>query len=142
VTSVSADEYLEALWRLLSKRSGSVRVKDISDVMKVAPSSVVQMLTKMEKDGFVKYERRSGVSFTRKGARRARILVRSHRLMEVLLVKVVGIKPDKVEHAVCGAEHYISKSMADQICTFLNHPKTCPHGEKIPRGKCCSVRQE
>ncbi|HMC30259.1 MAG TPA: iron dependent repressor, metal binding and dimerization domain protein, partial [Candidatus Angelobacter sp.] len=25
----------------------------------------------------------------------------------------------------------------DRICTFLGHPRTCPHGSPIPAGPCC-----
>ncbi|MBN2108092.1 MAG: FeoA domain-containing protein, partial [Deltaproteobacteria bacterium] len=27
--------------------------------------------------------------------------------------------------------------IADSICTLLGHPGECPHGLKIPEGKCC-----
>jgi len=27
--------------------------------------------------------------------------------------------------------------MTDSICSFLGHPKFCPHGKPIPRGACC-----
>ncbi|MEM2874838.1 MAG: metal-dependent transcriptional regulator [Candidatus Hadarchaeales archaeon] len=135
--SVSVDEYLEALWALTSERGRSVRVRDISRSMKVAPPSVVQMIDKMRNNGLVRHDRRRGVSLTKRGERRARAVVRNHRLMEVLLVRVVGMDPDDIEHAVCGAEHYLSERSADFICTFLNHPEVCPHGDKIPRGECC-----
>lgn len=135
--SVSVDEYLEVLWGLISEEGGSARVRDISRSMKVAPPSVVQMMEKMRRNGLVRYDRGRGVSLTRKGERRARAVVRNHRLMEVLLVRVVGMDPDDIEHAVCGAEHYLSEKSANVICTFLNHPEFCPHGGRIPRGECC-----
>ena len=26
----------------------------------------------------------------------------------------------------------------EKICSFLGHPKTCPHGAPIPAGECCT----
>ena len=37
----------------------------------------------------------------------------------------------------CKIEHSLNPEVTDKICTFLNHPKTCPHGDPIPRGVCC-----
>ncbi|MEM2878530.1 MAG: metal-dependent transcriptional regulator [Candidatus Hadarchaeales archaeon] len=134
--TAGADEYLEVLWDILAARSPA-GVKEIADRLGISQPSVVQMLDKMKNRGLVRYEKRTGVNFTAKGARRARAIVRNHRLMEVLLVRVVGLQSEGAERAVCGAEHHLSEKAADSICTFLNHPRHCPHGNEIPRGKCC-----
>jgi DtxR family transcriptional regulator, Mn-dependent transcriptional regulator len=26
----------------------------------------------------------------------------------------------------------------DALCTLLEHPRKCPHGHSIPKGKCCN----
>ena len=135
--SASVDEYLEALWEIMSRGKLPARVKEVSEALGVAPPSAVQMLSKMNSRGLVRYGRGSGVRFTAEGRRKARALVRNHRLIEVLLVKVVGISPEEIEHVACSAEHHISERTADAICAFLGHPRTCPHGKEIPRGKCC-----
>ena len=36
-----------------------------------------------------------------------------------------------------GIEHILSPEATDKICTFLGHPRTCPHGAPIPPGACC-----
>jgi DtxR family Mn-dependent transcriptional regulator len=40
------------------------------------------------------------------------------------------------EHA-CKIEHTLSPQVTEKICTFLKHPRTCPHGSPIPPGVCC-----
>ena len=34
-------------------------------------------------------------------------------------------------------EHVLSPSVTDSVCSFLGHPKFCPHGKPIPAGRCC-----
>jgi DtxR family Mn-dependent transcriptional regulator len=34
-------------------------------------------------------------------------------------------------------EHVLGAGLADAICSFLGHPKACPHGKPIPAGPCC-----
>jgi Mn-dependent DtxR family transcriptional regulator len=43
----------------------------------------------------------------------------------------------EIEQQACKFEHILSPEATDKICTFLGHPRTCPHGAPIPRGACC-----
>ncbi len=135
--SVSIDEYLEALWVIRIERAQTAKNKNVAKQLSIAPPSVTQMFEKMRARGLIKYDKHSGADFTRKGKRRAGYIVRNHRLMERFLVDVVGVKPSKVEHTACGAEHYMPEEVANAICTYLGHPRECFHGYPIPKGKCC-----
>jgi Mn-dependent DtxR family transcriptional regulator len=44
----------------------------------------------------------------------------------------------EIEQQACKFEHILSPEATDKICTFLGHPRTCPHGAPIPPGPCCS----
>jgi DtxR family Mn-dependent transcriptional regulator len=48
----------------------------------------------------------------------------------------------EIEQQACKFEHILSPEATDKICTFLNHPKTCPHGAPIPPGQCCGRAAE
>jgi DtxR family Mn-dependent transcriptional regulator len=43
----------------------------------------------------------------------------------------------EIEQQACKFEHVLSPDATEKICTFLAHPKTCPHGAPIPPGECC-----
>lgn len=129
-------EYLEALWVLEERGAPLAKIGDVAQHIAIAPPSAVEMLKKMETMGLVKYETRAGVGLTKKGRAVAKQIVRNHRLAELLLVKILKTKMD--EGAVCGLEHHISEKIADAVCTLLEHPRKCPHGNTIPKGKCCS----
>ncbi len=135
--SESIEEYLEALYIFYEKGKNTVRVKEIAETLKISPPSVVEMLKKMESLGLITYTR-DGAKLTDKGLKEAERIVRNHRLVEVLLDRVLKVKVD--EDVVCRMEHTISDEIADAICTLLNHPEECPHGKPIPPGECCPKR--
>ncbi len=64
-------------------------------------------------------------------------VVRRHRLAERLLEDVLAGKPEEMEEDACRFEHVLVRNLADQVCTLLGHPTTCPHGKVIPPGPCC-----
>ncbi len=71
------------------------------------------------------------------GLARAESLVRRQRLAETLFTQTFQMQEHQVEEEACVFEHILSPAMTDSICTFLGHPKLCPHGKPIPRGECC-----
>jgi len=129
------EEYLEALWTLEEKGKRMSKISTIAQVLNIASPSVVEMFKKLEKQGYVTYKSREGVELTTSGREIARQIVRNHRLAELLVEKTLKGKLD--EDIACGIEHHISEEFADALCISLNHPKKCPHGKEIPRGKCC-----
>jgi putative ABC transport system ATP-binding protein len=81
--------------------------------------------------------RESDVHLTETGSRRARDVVRRHRLAERLFKDTFAIDDSEAHNQACKFEHIISPELDQRICTFLGHPKTCPHGNPIPPGDCC-----
>ncbi len=82
----------------------------------------------------------SEIRFTESGSRRARDVVRRHRLAERLLTDTFSLDTPAAHSEACKFEHIISPDLDQKICAFLNHPRTCPHGHPIPQGKCCPAR--
>jgi putative ABC transport system ATP-binding protein len=79
----------------------------------------------------------SEVRLTESGARRARDVVRRHRLAERLFTDTFAIEDAEAHQQACRFEHIITPELDQRICSFLGHPKTCPHGNPIPPGPCC-----
>jgi DtxR family Mn-dependent transcriptional regulator len=78
------------------------------------------------------------VTLTPEGRKLAESLVRRHRLAEFLFSSVLDIGDDHaVESTACVMEHVLSPSVTESVCSFLGHPKFCPHGKPIPAGNCC-----
>ena len=78
------------------------------------------------------------VDFTASGRQRATDVVRRHRLAERLFTQTLQVQnEDEIEQQACKFEHILSPEVTERICSFLGHPKTCPHGSPIPAGDCC-----
>lgn len=75
------------------------------------------------------------------GSQRARGVVRRHRLAERLFKDTFAVDDAEAHDQACRFEHIISPELDQRICTFLGHPKTCPHGNPIPPGDCCDGKR-
>ena len=81
----------------------------------------------------------SGLALLPAGEKRARGIVRRHRLAEILFTQVLGAELKEAERSACEFEHILDESVVDRVCAFLGHPPNCPHGAPIPSGDCCGV---
>ena len=90
----------------------------------------------MAQDGLIKLDG-GQMSFTAIGQERADQLMRRHRLAERLFFETFGMGEEALHENACKVEPLWTPAVTNQICTFLNHPQTCPHGDAIPRGACC-----
>jgi len=83
------------------------------------------------------------VELTPRGRQRAADIVRRHRLAERLFTDSLAMDSEsEIEQQACKFEHILSPEATDKICTFLGHPRTCPHGAAIPPGPCCGRTAE
>ncbi|HZU30816.1 MAG TPA: iron dependent repressor, metal binding and dimerization domain protein [Candidatus Angelobacter sp.] len=78
------------------------------------------------------------ITFTDKGKKRAEEVIRRHRLAERLFTQTFQIRDEhEIAEQACKLEHILSPEATERICTFLGHPRSCPHGSPIPLGECC-----
>ena len=83
------------------------------------------------------------VEFTPRGRKRAADVIRRHRLAERLFTDSLAMQnEEEIEEQACRFEHILSPEATEKICSFLGHPKTCPHGAPIPQGDCCKKAGE
>lgn len=81
------------------------------------------------------------ILFTEKGRKRAEDIIRRHRLAERLFMHTFRVQDEhEVAEQACRFEHILSPEATDSICSFLGHPRTCPHGSPIPAGECCMLQ--
>jgi len=78
------------------------------------------------------------VELTDRGRKKAADIIRRHRLAERLFTDSLALDSEtEIEQQACKFEHILSPEATEKICTFLGHPRTCPHGAPIPPGVCC-----
>ena len=66
MTSRREEDYLEAIDEVVQKKKYA-KVNDVSKVLGVGLSSVTEMFQKLDSEGFIDYEKYSGVTLTKMG---------------------------------------------------------------------------
>jgi DtxR family Mn-dependent transcriptional regulator len=138
MTEYAQDEILELVWTLREEGS-STRAQLLRRTEEEQPEKLIEELTSvglLDASG-------DEVRLTKPGEERARVIIRRHRLAEVLLNNLFDLDNSQVESSACKFEHILTKTVTESVCTFLGHPPACPHGRPIPRGECCDkIRTE
>src|SRR6266404_5039391 len=89
--------------------------RPLASVMGVVPGTVTTMVKALADSGLVTYEPRGGVRLTRGGEQLALHVLRRHRLVELFLVKVVGLDWSEVHAEADELEHAISDKVLERI---------------------------
>lgn len=132
--SEATENYVKAVYQLAAvDEKAPVSSGEIAKRVGVAPATATLMLKRLAESGLVRYEAYSGVSLTRKGKTIALQTVRRHRLIELFLVRTLGMPWDQVHEEAERMEHAVSKQLIDRIDEYLGWPDVDPHGAPIPR---------
>jgi DtxR family Mn-dependent transcriptional regulator len=132
VPSASIEEYLETIFRLLQNDDKYAKTGELAEVLNVKPASVTQMVQKLAKKSYLKYEKNRGVRLTAKGRRLALDVLRRHRIAERLLVDLLGVSWEEAHDVACEWEHMLTPELCNKVLEKLDDPATCPHGNPIP----------
>lgn len=109
-----------------------VAMGKLATIMNVVPGTATSMVKTLADSGLVTYEPREGVRLTSNGEQLALHVLRRHRLVELFLVKVLGLDWSEVHAEAEELEHAISDKVLDRIDEILGHPSVDPHGDPIP----------
>ncbi|KGR86089.1 transcriptional regulator MntR [Lysinibacillus odysseyi] len=113
----SMEDHIEQIY-LLIENKGYARVSDIAEALSVLPSSVTKMVQKLDKDGYLVYEKYRGLTLTPKGVKLGKRLVQRHELLEQFL-RLIGVEEDRIYQDVEGIEHHLSWNSIDRIADLV-----------------------
>ncbi|HWL22723.1 MAG TPA: transcriptional regulator MntR [Ureibacillus sp.] len=113
----SMEDHIEQIY-LLIETKGYARVSDIAEALSVLPSSVTKMVQKLDKDGYLIYEKYRGLTLTPKGERLGKRLVKRHELLEQFL-RLIGVDEERIYADVEGIEHHLSWNSIDRIADLV-----------------------
>ncbi|MFB6202027.1 MAG: metal-dependent transcriptional regulator [Halorhabdus sp.] len=122
--SESVEMYLKEIY-LLSRDGGPARTGAIADRLDVSPPSVTQMLSRLQDEGLLEYQKRRGASLTADGTEQARDLLAKHCLIERFLVDGLGVTEGFHEEA-CRLEHALSDDVAARLTRYVQRREACP----------------
>lgn len=124
------ENILKAFWK-----RGEESVLNIREIAILQGSSFLGMflrIFRLQLQGWI--ERVSWLSFrlTKDGKKRARHIIRLHRLWEAYLV-YLGHRADKVHHNAEEMEHILTPELERELTELLQDPKSDPHKQPIPK---------
>ena len=132
----TVEDYIKRLYVEQNRTPGHlVPMGRLAEAMDVVPGTVTTMIKALADSGLVDYEPRAGVRLTSGGERLALHVLRRHRLLELFLVKVLGLDWSEVHAEAEELEHAISEKVLDRIDALLGHPAVDPHGSPIPNAR-------
>ncbi len=131
--SLTIENYVKTIYNLcLEQESGTASTGAIASSLKVSPGTVTSMMKTLNDSGLAHYTPYEGVRLTESGQALALRVLRRHRLIELFLVKTLGLSWDEVHEEAENMEHAVSDFLVDRIDSYLGHPETDPHGDPIP----------
>ncbi|MCT6925530.1 MULTISPECIES: transcriptional regulator MntR [Bacillales] len=113
----SMEDHIEQIYLLIDNK-GYARVSDIAEALSVLPSSVTKMVQKLDKDGYLVYEKYRGLTLTPKGEKLGKRLVQRHDLLEQFL-RIIGVDEERIYEDVEGIEHHLSWNAIDRIADLV-----------------------
>ena len=133
--SSTVENYLKQLYLEQQSAPDLVPMGKLASAMGVVPGTATSMVKALADSGLVSYEPRFGAKLTKGGEQLALHVLRRHRLVELFLVKVLGLDWSEVHDEAEELEHAISEKVLDKIDKLLGHPSVDPHGDPIPSAK-------
>src|SRR6187549_3233506 len=124
--SSTVENYLKAIYSGASGLKAPHRLLPMGQLaasLGVAPGTATTMVKTLAESGLVEYEPYSGVTLTPAGERLAALVLRRHRLVELFLVKVMGLKWDEVHDEAELLEHVVSERLIDRMDEMLGRPE-------------------
>ncbi len=130
----TVENYIKNIYTLQFEQGegGNVSMGDLATSLVVTPGTATTMVKSLAKTGLVAYTPRVGVQLTAQGKELALLVLRRHRMVELFLVKVLGMDWHEIHDEAEALEHVISDRVLERIDILLGHPELDPHGDPIP----------
>jgi DtxR family Mn-dependent transcriptional regulator len=130
--SQAIEDYAKAIYALELRDGEAVSTNALAARLGVTPASASGMVKRLDELGLVEHKPYRGVSLTEHGRRVALEVIRHHRLLELYLVKTLGVPWDRVHQEAEVLEHVLSEELEELIAAKLGDPTHDPHGDPIP----------
>ncbi|MET0914589.1 MAG: iron dependent repressor, metal binding and dimerization domain protein [Jiangellaceae bacterium] len=127
----TTEMYLKTIFELEEEGIVPLRAR-IGERLHQSGPTVSQTVARMERDGLLHLDTDRHLEFTDQGRLRAMRVMRKHRLVERLLVDVIGLDWELVHVEACRWEHVVSEAVERRLVDLLHDPTESPYGNPIP----------
>ena len=133
--SQTVENYLKTIYLAQSAAPSAdvlVPMGQLASALGVVPGTATTMMKTLAEYGLVRYEPYMGMRLTPAGEKLATLVLRRHRLVELFLVRIVGMSWAEVHDEAERLEHAVSERLIDRMDEMLGWPAVDPHGDPIP----------
>ncbi|NED98950.1 metal-dependent transcriptional regulator [Phytoactinopolyspora halotolerans] len=127
----TTEMYLKTIFELEEEGVVPLRAR-IAERLHQSGPTVSQTVARMERDGLLHVDEDRHLELTDKGRLLATRVMRKHRLVERLLVDVIGLDWELVHNEACRWEHVVSEAVERRLVKLLHEPASDPYGNPIP----------
>src|SRR5690349_4780830 len=116
--SSTVENYLKAIYHGVTALPPPQRLLPMGQLaaaLEVAPGTATTMVKALAESGLVEYEPYAGVRLSAAGEKLAALVLRRHRLVELFLVQVMGLRWDEVHEEAELLEHVVSERLIDRM---------------------------
>ncbi len=117
--SPALEDYIEAIFDLSKRGSGSVRNMDIAEELNVTKASVARALKHLRQEGYIEQEPYADAYLTEKGNAYGQRIIARHWALRTFLTDVLGVEPTLANKEACEMEHTISQSTIEKWIAWL-----------------------
>jgi Mn-dependent DtxR family transcriptional regulator len=117
------EDYLKAIY-IISKQNkgGWVSNSEISNFLKINPSSVTDMLYKLKSQKLINWRPRKSLRLTNLGKERAIKTIEKYNYLKGFFLNVLKIKDSTLlDELCCGIEHHITYEISKSLKNLLMH---------------------
>jgi len=125
--TASMEDYLEAIAKLGEGRK-AVRVKQLSEMLRVKMPSVTSALKKLSEQELVEHEKYGHIKLTPEGDKVARDVIYRHEALTRFFAQALDISQETAEEDACRIEHVISPLSMERLTKFVEFIEACPPG--------------
>jgi DtxR family Mn-dependent transcriptional regulator len=132
-TTSVMQEYLAETYRIAAYQEHPyVSTSELAERMQKTAPAVVRMASRLKEASLIEHEPYQGIRLTPKGEQEALKSIRRHRILEVFLVKVMGLGWHEVHQECDKLAGAVSDHLMAKMEQMAGLPTRCPHGEPIP----------
>lgn len=127
--------YLAEIYHLADREAatnGYISTSAVADTLNVSAPAVNRMVNRLKELGMLIHEPYQGIKLTSDGEREALKQLRSQRIAESFLVKVMGFQWDDIHEDAQQISSAVGESILTRMADMAGNPTHSPHGEPIP----------
>lgn len=127
----TTEMYLKTIYEMEEDGVLPLRARIVERLGHSGPT-VSQTIARMERDNLVHVSQDRRLELTPEGRQIAVEVIRKHRLIERLLVDVIGLGWADAHDEACRWEHVVSETVEERLGGLLDQPLFDPYGNPIP----------